>query len=141
MNHLTAMQRVSDGRWDYTYNGTPWGYCREFQPFTECSWMSQEWADKENAKQQPFLGKFHTDGHATAEEACECYKQYLLDLNLRLALEDPANPQQLNRCQICGTFTARHAFVGSYNVFVLCPEHQTRESVESLLRVGESWES
>lgn len=142
MNYLSARQRRDNGRWDYTYNGCPWGYCRAYSPIPEDGKiMPPEIARRENEKMAPLIGKFHDDGHATEEEACECYKQYLLDTRLHLITEEPASASSQHRCEVCKKFTACHASVGPYRMFTLCPEHQTREQVEKLLKVGESWES
>lgn len=142
MNHLTARQRPSDSRWDYTWNGRPTGYCHEYVPLKEDGQiLPAEIAKRENAKMEALKDKFHSTGHATEQEACDCYKQHLLDTNLRLTPEEPANASQQNRCQVCQKFTACHASVGPYQLFVLCPEHQTRECIESLLKIGQSWES
>lgn len=142
MNHLVARQRKSDGRWDYTYNGVAWGYCREYDPIPEnVGWMSAEEVRKHNEKTAVFKDKHHDCGHATREEAEACYKQYMLDQHLRLQPTEPENANQQFRCKVCKKFTACHAFVGAYQIFDLCPEHQTREEVEKLFAVGESWES
>jgi hypothetical protein len=142
MNHLGPLKRVSDGRWDYTRNSRPTGYCREYEPLKEDgSLFSPEMARNHNERMLPLVGNFHTGGHATEQEACDCYKKYMLDTSLRLTPAEPANASQQNRCKVCDKFTACHAYVGAYQLFVLCPEHQTREHVESLLAVGESWES
>lgn len=142
MNHLCARQRTADERWDYTYNGVPYGYCREYKPISEdVKWLSADQIKAENEKMEKLKSNFHADGHATKEDACACYKKYLLDTSLRLVEKEPENASQQNRCQVCKKFTACHASVGAYRMFTLCPEHQTRECVESLLSVGESWES
>lgn len=142
MRHLSALKRVSDGRWDYTTNGHPTGYCREYAPIKEYgSGVNPEAARGYNQNMLPFVKNFHTDGHETEQEACDCYRKYILDTSLRLTPEEPVNASQQTRCRICNKFTACHSYVGAYNLFVLCPEHQTRECVESLYSVGESWES
>lgn len=141
MNHSCAMQR-KDGRWVYTRNGRPWGYCQEYAQIpADAKYLPAKMIAEHNAKMEPLKAKFHTDGHATEEEACECYKRFLLDTQLRLAKSEPENASQQNRCRVCGKFTACYATVGPYRMFILCPEHQTRECVASLLKVGESWES
>lgn len=141
MNYLCARQR-QDGRWDYTRNGLPTGYCRKHVPIPEDgNILSVEFAKKENQKMDLLKDNFHTDGHASKEEACECQKKYQLDAHLRLEKEEPSDASQQFRCQICKNWTACHAWVGAYRVFCLCPEHQTRECLESLFQVGESWES
>lgn len=142
MNYLCALQRKSNGRWDYSRNSVPCGYCRRYVPIPEDGKVVPiEIASAENARMLPLIGNFHVDGHATKEEACECYKRYLLDTRLRLRPEEPADASQQNRYEVCRKFTACHASVGPYRMFMLCPEHQTREHVASLLKVGESWES
>ena len=142
MNHLGPMQRKSDGRFDYTYNGRAYGYCCEYDPIPEDGKiMPAQVAHDHNVKMEPFKDKFHANGHATSEEACACYRQYLLDMRLTLKPQEPENATQQHRCQVCKKFTACYAMVGSYRMFTLCPEHQTREEVEKLLNVGESWES
>ena len=141
MNHLCALQR-SDGRWDYTRNRRPTGYCCEYKPIPEdCGWLPPEAVRLHNMKMGPLKEKFHADGHATEAEACECHKQYLLDTELRLMTQEPANANQQSRCEVCKTFTACYAMVGAYRLITLCPQHQTREHVAELLRVGKSWES
>lgn len=142
MRHYSARQRQSDGRWDYTCGSRPVGYCCEFKPIAEDGTiLPAEHARQWNAKIAPLAGNFHTDGHATEEEACECYKRYILDVDLRLMPEEPKDASSQHRCQVCKEFTACYAMVGCYRMFNLCPTHQTREEVEKLLKVGESWES
>lgn len=142
MNRFVALQRKSDSRWDYTRNGHPTGYCRAYEPFKEDGSvypadMARQW----NEQMTPLIGNFHSGGHATEDEACDCFKKYTLDTSLRLMPQEPENASQQNRCKICNKFTACHATVGGHGVFTLCPEHQTRECVESIYKVGESWES
>lgn len=141
MNYLCAKQRVEDQRWDYTRNGRACGYCHEFLPFTECSWCTAEQAEELNAKELPFLSKYHTDGHTAAEEACACYKEYLLDHELRLKTQESENAKAQYRCQKCGVWTTCVSTVGAYRLFTLCPEHATRDNVADLFSVSESWES
>lgn len=141
MNHLCALQR-KDGRWDYTYNYRPYGYCKEYKPISvDVNYLPEYWIKEYNEKMSLLINNFHTTGHSTEEEAQECYKNYLLDVDLQLCLEEPVNASQQHKCKICNEWTACYAFVGSYRQFCLCPEHQTKEFVASLLKVGESWES
>lgn len=141
MNHFCARQRV-DGRWDYTLNSQPWGYCREYKPIPEdTQYLPAETIRQENEKMEPLRGNFHTNGHATEKEACECYKRFLLDTRLSLRTSEPEDANQQHRCEVCKKFTACYAMVGPYRIFTLCPEHETRENVAALLKVGQSWES
>lgn len=140
MRHYSARQRVGDQRWDYCCGSHPTGYCHAYKPISETDGLG-EWAKRANEQLAPLAANFHDTGHATEAEAQACYKKYMLDTSLRLTPKEPENARQLNRCQVCNTFTACHAYVGAYQIFTLCPEHQTRETVESLYEVGESWES
>ena len=141
MNYSCASKRT-DGHWDYTRNGRATGYCREYQPIPEDGGgIGPELAKQENEKMSAVKDKFHCGGHETEDEACECYKQYLLDTQLRLQTDEPTNARQQFKCRICGKWTACHAQVGAYQIYCLCPEHQTKEHVASLVEVGESWES
>jgi hypothetical protein len=150
MNHYAARQRADDPgkhRWDYTLankrGGTyPIGYCHAFRPFTpETLRMDQEQCDRWNRDEAPFLTKYHDDGHATAEEACACYRTYLLDHHTRLH-DPPEKPDQLHRCAVCDKFTAGAAEVGNSDWWYLCDEHRTHEQVEKLMpAIGECWSS
>jgi hypothetical protein len=112
MNHYCARQRESDKRWEYTckndYRVRPVGYCNG------------------HFGQGP---KFHTDGHSSPEEACDCYREYLLDMELRLNLECDG----LNKCVVCGTPTIKRARV-EFSSWPLCDGHRTREQVEKMFK-------
>lgn len=146
MNHWKARQRESDGRWDYTSHndrsGThAVGYCHAYRPYDETdTYLPQAMRDALNEKEQEFIHKYHTDGHATAEEACQCRKQYDLDHHLHLCPEVD-DPDTLHRCLVCREFCSGHAIVGHHDVYQLCPAHCTRAEVEKLYRVGEHWGS
>jgi hypothetical protein len=138
MNHLKARKRESDGRWDYTsardgFAGAI-GYCHAFiglegQPYA---------SDEEAARHRESAGKYHTDGHATEEEARECYKGYLLDH----ARYDGRDPNAQHRCKECGEFTQGFAEVPfAYVLVVLCDEHRNRETFAKHVSVGEAWQS
>lgn len=68
------------------------------------------------------------DGHATPEDACKHYRQYLLDNRLRL---DGMTPNEQHKCEVCGAWTQRGASVDLHQ-WHLCDEHCTREQVEKL---------
>ena len=147
MNHYKARQRETDGRWDYTSGNPregvhPVGYCRAWKPQDpNASWMLPGEAEQENAEMAPFVHKFHTDGHATSEEACDCYREYLLDHRLRLH-DPPLDPSTLNKCVVCGAYTAGLAEL-NFEHWWLCDEHRNRTEVEKLVPKGEreAWSS
>lgn len=142
MNWYAARQR-KDQRWDYTCQNSsgvfPMGYCAGWRETTtediaarpELAAVADHiLADQE--KRRPHRAKYHTDGHASEEEACACWKRYQLDNELRLH-DPPKDPDTLHRCAAdCGIFTAGLAEVGEHWHRHLCDEHRTREVVERL---------
>jgi hypothetical protein len=140
MNYLGPRQRQEDMRWDYTCanrrTGTYGvGYCRAWKPFEPASYMTAEMCENENKKFEPFLSKFHTTGHATQDEACACYKDYLLDHEMWLGTMSG----QQRQCQVCQTWTQTFVEVGTAHLFVLCEQHSGRDEVVKLFEVGECW--
>lgn len=127
MNYYEAKQRKSDGRWDYTRNNEPTGYCCRFreynQEFVEKFHISEEEVDKHNS----FAHKYHSGGHETEQEARECYKQYLLDHQLRFW----KTKDEQRKCQICKQWTQNVAEIGC-RMFTLCDEHNNCEEVSGL---------
>lgn len=137
MQHMKARQRQHDGRWDYTteWQGriSPIGYCHKFIDFDPTrDVVSPEQIEEHRASAH----KYHTEGHATAEEAVDCYEEYLLDHYLHEA--DSQDEQR--KCEVCGTWTTRQMHV-RYTIAALCPEHATREEMKKRLHHSEVWES
>lgn len=140
MNYYCAKQR-EDGNWDFTRNGVPTGYCRQYR----------EWTDKDVetfgvSKDHPqilkaaeFKEKHHSAGHKTSEEAAECYKEYVLDQQISFNHEDK---NSLHKCKVCGTFTSLFVILDT-DLFILCEEHQNKESVASVYnapkQIWSSW--
>lgn len=84
-------------------------------------------------------------GHDSPEEACEHYKQYLLD-NARLRPETADMLRQAktaHRCQApgCRKMTVGHASWGGHGYASLCDKHCTRAVLSDLVTVGESFQS
>lgn len=139
MNYYKARERKVDGKWDYTCGNDdyvyPVGYCHAM-PDLEDEVYKCCHNEVENIKAN--ASKFHIDGHSTPEEAAECYKQYLLDFNLRLNI---CEQDTQRKCKICDEWTSLYAMVDSH-IFQLCEKHNTREEVEKLFkRPGEIWSS
>lgn len=130
--------RETDGRWDYTCRNDghiwPVGYCRAYKEF-DTSIIPVSEAEQEEYRATAH--KHHSDGHATEEEACECYKQYLLDHKLRFGT---MSDQQL-RCKVCEEWTQNYAEVDC-QTWNLCDKHNSRETVEALMEApGVIWSS
>lgn len=143
MRHYSAIQR-SDGKWDYTCGNRATGYCHDYMPMVEqlAKYMSKQQLDNFEANKD----KYHSCGHDSKQEACNCYKQYNLDHYLTFTDDKPKSDVSTYvytqyKCEICGDWTNGHADVGYYVRFNLCASHRSREFVERLYSVNESWES
>jgi hypothetical protein len=81
-------------------------------------------------------------GHASAEEAREHYRQYLLDCRLHLG---SCPETELHKCEFpdgCETFTRHSLTVDHGSTWYLCDEHRLRSVVGRLYpEVGEIWSS
>jgi hypothetical protein len=142
MRCYKARQR-KDGRWDYTVHIgdviLPVGYCAEFHEWTEED-VNRFGVPSNHfsiLREKEFAHKHHSDGHVTAKDAEDCYKQYMLDQRLKLMISDHTNRR---KCLCCDEWTSYYAIVG-ISCFDLCEKHQTRESVERFFSIGESWSS
>ena len=79
------------------------------------------------------------DGHDTAEEAREHYRQYLLET--RVSKFENASDTQ-HKCQVegCDEWTQTWVHIGSSHHFALCEKHQTPEIYEQVMPpVNQIW--
>lgn len=116
--YYQPLARKDDGRFDYT-RGTG------SSPAYSIGYCAGGTGDGDPAK-------YHDDGHATAEEACACYRAWCLDARLRFGSE--AGTQK--PCKRCGAWTqGRGSFFGDDFVrpVPLCDQHQTRADMEAAL--------
>lgn len=74
-------------------------------------------------------------GHDTADAARGHYKAHLLDGAIETTLS------QWSGCRVCDQPTKKAMLYGSMGLEPLCEAHCNRESLEPLVKVGESWES
>lgn len=125
MNYYDAKQRLSDGRWDYTCNNRPTGYCR---PYEEIDPQIIPVSESQLEEYRATAHKHHSHGHATEQEARECYREYLLDHSLSLGRK--MSNQQL-KCKSCGEWTQGFAEINN-EIIVLCDQHNNRPTVETL---------
>lgn len=160
MNYDGPKQKT-DGTWGYTRTNDGHimgiGYCRPFEEFDPISIgicfagdMARYEAFIAPCREAAAQGKYHDAGHATAEEACECYKTFLLDFETRFTPDHPdlkllPPRHRFNECEApgCNALTNGCAECGSGIAwhFDLCAAHRNRETVAALLTVGESWHS
>jgi len=132
MRTYRALQRKKDCRWDFCCDSKAVGYCQEFREWWKDSAVvhaPQSQIDKYMETQD----KFHITGHATKEEAAECYKQYLLDHRLQFIKDVSAQ----RMCEVCKEWTQGIAEIDAC-ILALCDRHQTREDVARLFRVSET---
>lgn len=132
MNYYAARQRGGNGRFDYTRMNdgvvVPVGYCLPYRPFEyNQPWIVPQVAEQLNKQEAQFVFKYHDDGHATAEEACACYLDYLLDHSLSLMLQGTDR----RRCAVCGEPTLLTARL-DMSSWSLCQQHNTRDNVARL---------
>jgi hypothetical protein len=135
MNYYKARERKSDGRFNFTCmnDDRVWavGYCHAFRDFTDEEREQWHISDSKVETHRSFASKYHTDGHATPEEAVECFKQYTLDHELQLGLRSET---QMLKCAVCGSWTQLGAMVGHSRFWPLCASHNFREEVERLYK-------
>lgn len=152
MNYYSPRQRLESKRWDYTVkNGAgvmALGYCRAYHVWSaeDIKYYdpasAQKEADRLNAQFAPFKAKYHGEGHATAEEAIQCHREYVLDHHLHFA-DKPDEKKQV-RCAVCNAWTQHQAWLtGDHSEhWPLCLEHLNRESVEKLYKAHDvAWGS
>ena len=141
MNYYGPRQREKDKKWDYTCRNDdyiyPVGYCR---PYKEPDPKTEPWWHENSIKKyQAQKDKHHGDGHNSSEEACACYRRYLLDTTLYL---DGHFGDTWHKCVVCGELTDGYAQVDNGSMYNLCDTHRTKETVETLFGdVGEIWSS
>lgn len=124
MNYYEPKKRL-DGRWDYTRNGAPTGYCCEYRD------IDPKFAtDAQIEQYRATAHKHHTSGHETELEARECYKEYLLDHGLNL---DREMSHAQHKCRVCGEWTSKFAEIGN-QLIVLCEQHNNRGEVEKIFQ-------
>ncbi len=140
MNVKQIRQRI-DGRWEYTnqisHHVYPIGYCAPFDETERLKFVPTEIVEK--ARQ--FAHKHHTTGHATRQEAAECYREYLLDQHLQL---NQTHSDTQHKCQICGAWTQLFATIDTYTRLNLCEIHNTKECAVQLYAIHSdtiTWES
>lgn len=136
MNYEQARQRKSDGRWDWTNlnDGFTYrtGYCAAFKPMAEiCASIGMPVNPDKAARHDRFATKYHTDGHATREEAERCHYEYVLDNELR---EFQVGEDTQHKCEMpnCPNWTQAGMFVGNWETHMLCDEHRNRAGIESV---------
>lgn len=140
MNHYKALQREKDKRWDMTMNGRQAvGYCHAHRAIPEdAGWLPAERIRQLNENEAQFAAKYHSDGHATEEEAYACYLEYLLDHQVRFGLTDSGSQ---HKCKVCGEWTQKWVDA-VYEVIHLCDQHNNRDEVAKLIGpLGEMWSS
>lgn len=135
MNYYQASERKKDKKFDFTHTHDKitraTGYCAAFRPFTDDE--IKEWSipAAEVTRHNSHKDKHHDTGHATKDEACDCYRQYLLD-NRAKYHDDQADAATLHKCKVCGEFTSGCVEVDHGESLPLCKQHRNRETLEKI---------
>lgn len=145
MNYKMPRQRKTDMRFDYTNRNDeivyPIGYCKGFQPLDLHPTLSGHYQGAKRERLYEFSGKYHVSGHSTYDEACQCYKEFILDNHFKINEVGPGK-NGTHTCDIsgCGAWTTKMAEVAN-NYFFVCTGHANRETISKLLSVDSSIES
>lgn len=113
MNYYAARQHKDTGLWKYTVEND--GLIREIG-----------------------LCADGCQGHKTADEANEHYKQYLLST---LSFSPQSETWPKYKCSVVGCQSEATSYAnveGATRNWLVCESHATRESIEAMLHVGES---
>ena len=140
MKHYYARQRPYDYRWEFVVDSDglvyPAGYCvgvidlEDPELIESLGGRDSIAYDYYVKKVTPFLHMFHVNGHDSKEEACACYRRYLLDN--RTSLDIRMDKEQ--ECLICGLKTLYMASVDGMS-YVLCDGHRNTDELSGLLPV------
>ena len=151
MNYYEPLQRQTDKCWDYTQrrDGRTWpiGYCRGWTEDTRDELVKEYGEDrgemfyKAQEERRAHQDCYHKDGHESSEEACECYKNYLLDHDVRLDGGGSVDTQHRGEVEGCDAWTQKSASVGPTRRWNLCDDHRNLETVRGLFTVYTSFGS
>lgn len=78
----------------------------------------------ERQKAEKFAARFHDYGHATADEAQECYDRFLVEMMRRTMQERDVQ----RRCYVCGEWTQNRVDM-LYEMLIVCDTHNTPEGI------------
>lgn len=157
MNH-DAPREIADangkptGRWHYTRKNSrgsayPIGFCSPWVSCPECEkWQGDDGITVCQKCDNRHLVRSETPcpGHATPEEACEHYRQYLLsEIQFRGPKTQASWPKEKCRVDGCNNEGTHLAQIPGYHwtFFDLCEQHYNVESISPLIVVGESFHS
>lgn len=141
------LQRVTDGRWNMTVSSDEenWthtiGFCcgkfdQVWKPYSgdsdSLAWPTQEAYEAERARHAAHARFYHDNGHATADQALDCYRRYDVLLHRREYFEQDVKKP----CVVCNTWTMHRVLVGTSlpTELVLCIAHCTTWDVYRALR-------
>jgi RecJ-like exonuclease len=139
------------GRWHYTCmnDGQVWavGHCSSWECCPDCEAQGVRMYSEESQKCPTCKGRGIVDnpnpcpGHATPEEAEQHYKDYLIEKSTITGPKQQEWPKHKCAVEGCNNEGNHLANVDAYHYYELCAEHADKNTLQSLVRVGESWES
>jgi hypothetical protein len=138
MAWYSPKQKIDTKRWDFTCSNSagtfPMGYCAGWKDWTQEDAdrinMPLERLKKLEEESLPFKHKYHSDGHATSAEACNCWRDYQFDQERRTY----ASEETQRKCAECGEWTNGVVVIGRElpYTFFLCPKHQDEATTKKV---------
>jgi hypothetical protein len=138
MAWYTPKQKLDTKRWDFTCTNSagtfPMGYCAGWKEWTQVDadriHMSLASLKKEEERALPFKHKYHSDGHETSAEACDCWRDYQFDQERRAYVSEETQ----RKCAECGEWTSHVVVIGNElpHNFFLCVKHQDDAAVKKI---------
>jgi hypothetical protein len=146
MTYYGPRQVQATGKWHYTSMNdghvhavgdcSPWESCPDCKEFG--LWSEEQRACTTCNGRGLVERENPCPGHETEEEACEHYRQHLIDDSRYDFQMKPAHA-----CAVCGEMTEMLAGVAYHSIQVwLCDKHRNRENLEiTMPALGQIWSS
>lgn len=140
VREIESKDGVGTGKFHYTKknDGRIWpvGYCAGWRENTEEDFKRYPGLKEEIEKKKEFKINYHKEGHASIEEARECYKEYLLDNKVRFREHKDGIEGNYIKCRECEKITNGYAEI-DFSIIPLCNEHQKRDIISKHFSVGD----
>lgn len=142
INHFKPRQLL-DGKWHYAneqdkirVQGV--GYCQQWVPWEEF-WLDITGLTPEDyVLHDKYKYKHHVLGHDTPEDACECYRMYLID---HARFGEKTRIKAISTCMACKNKNGCYSIIVAGDEYVLCPDCCDTKGLERCFPVpGESWQ-
>ena len=140
MKHYYARQQTDGYRWEFVVDDDGLiysvGYCSGAPDFDDPALIESLGGKGSEAyrwyrfRVEPWISRYHKNGHDSKDEACACFRMYLLDYHTDFSVE----LGQMCECMICAQPTHLGAMVYG-QAYVLCDQHRNRDELNGLMPV------